>query len=154
MTVLGIAGCTALLLTGFGIRDSLSDLLDIQYGEITHYDATLVLNDDVNEDDVTKALSDNDITNYINTNISSFTFKANNKNLDFTLIAFMSDEKIKDYVTLKSPDGSNLNLTDALLPVLEERFVLIRVIPSLCFLTVMPFRFLRKYYLYRGLMPD
>src|SRR5699024_2517433 len=47
-----------------------------------------------------------------NTNISSYTFKANNKNLDFTLIAFMSDEKINDYVTLKSPDGSNLNLTD------------------------------------------
>ncbi len=112
MTVLGIAGCTALLLTGFGIKDSLSDLLDIQYGEITHYDATLVLNDDVNEDDVTKALSDNNITNYINTNISSYTFKANNKNLDFTLIAFMSDEKINDYVTLKSVDGSNLNLSD------------------------------------------
>ncbi len=112
MTVLGIAGCTALLLTGFGIKDSLSDLIDIQYGEITHYDATLVLNDDVNKDDVIKSLNDNNITNYINTNISSFTFKANNKNLDFTLIAFMSDEKIKDYVTLKSPDGSDLNLSD------------------------------------------
>ena len=112
MTVLGIAGCTALLLTGFGIKDSLSDLLDIQYGEIIHYDATLVLNDDVDEDDVTKALSDNDINNYINTNISSYTFKANNKNLDFTLIAFMSDEKINDYVTLKSVDGSDLNLSD------------------------------------------
>lgn len=112
MTVLGIAGCTALLLTGFGIKDSLSDLLDIQYGEITHYDATLVLNDDVTKDDVTKSLSDNDITNYINTNISSYTFKANNKNLDFTLIAFMNDEKINDYVTLKSLDGNDLNLTD------------------------------------------
>ena len=112
MTVLGIAGCTALLLTGFGIRDSLSDLLDIQYGEITHYDATLVLNDDVNEDDVTKTLSDNDITNYINTNISSFTFKANNKNLDFTLIAFMNDDSVDDYVTLKSLDDSALNLSD------------------------------------------
>ena len=112
MTVLGIAGCTALLLTGFGIRDSLSDLLDIQYGDITHYDATLVLNDDVNIDDVTKSLTDNNIKNYISTNISSFTFKANNKNLDFTLIAFMNDDNIDDYVTLKSLDGSDLNLSD------------------------------------------
>ena len=112
MTVLGIAGCTALLLTGFGIKDSLSDLLDIQYGEIQHYDATLVLNDDVNKDDVTKSLSNNNLTNYITTNISSFTFKANNKNLDFTLIAFMSNDKINDYVTLKSLDGSTLNLSD------------------------------------------
>ncbi len=112
MTVLGIAGCTALLLTGFGIKDSLSDLLDIQYGDIQHYDATLVLNDDVDLDKVSKTLNDNDITNYINTNISSYTFKANNKNLDFTLIAFMNDEKIKDYVTLKTIDGNDLNLTD------------------------------------------
>ena len=112
MTVLGIAGCTALLLTGFGIKDSLSDLLDIQYGEITHYDATLVLNDDVDLDEVTKSLSLNNLNNYTNTHISSFTFKANNKNLDFTLIAFMSDEKNNDYVTLKTSDGDDLNLSD------------------------------------------
>ena len=112
MTVLGIAGCTALLLTGFGIKDSLSDLLDIQYGKITHYDATIVLNDEVNKADVTNSLNDNDITNYINTNISSFTFKANNKNLDFTLITFMEDDNVSDYVTLKSTDGSNLTLND------------------------------------------
>ena len=112
MTVLGIAGCTALLLTGFGIKDSLSDLLDIQYGDITHYDATLVLNDDVDLDEVTKSLTDNNLTNYTNTNISSFTFKANNKNLDFTLIAFMNEDSVDDYVTLKSLDGSDLNLSD------------------------------------------
>lgn len=112
MTVLGISGCTALLLTGFGIKDSLSDLLDIQFNDITHYDATLVLNDDVNKDDVTKSLTDNDLTNYINTNISSFTFKANNKNLDFTLIAFMDDDSVNDFVTLKSLDGEDLTLSD------------------------------------------
>ena len=112
MTVLGIAGCTALLLTGFGIKDSLSDLLDIQYGEITHYDTTLVLNDDVNKDDVINSLTDNNLTDYIETNISSFTFKADAKNLDFTLIAFMSDNNINDFVTLKSLDGDDLNLSD------------------------------------------
>ncbi|HIT37708.1 MAG TPA: FtsX-like permease family protein [Candidatus Onthousia faecipullorum] len=112
MTVLGISGCTALLLTGFGIKDSLSDFLDIQFNDITHYDATLVLNDDVNKDDVTKSLIDNNLTNYINTNISSFTFKANNKNLDFTLIAFMDDDSVNDFVTLKSIDGEDLTLSD------------------------------------------
>ena len=112
MTVLGIAGCTALLLTGFGIKDSLSDLLDIQYGNITHYDATLVLNDDVNDDDVIKSLTDNNITAYTKTSISSFTFKANNKNLDFTLIAFMNDTNIDDYITLKTLDGNSLSLSN------------------------------------------
>lgn len=37
MTVLGIAGCTALLVTGFGIRDSISDIVGIQYGELCNY---------------------------------------------------------------------------------------------------------------------
>lgn len=37
MTVVGIAGCTALLLTGFGLKNSINDILDIQYGEISHF---------------------------------------------------------------------------------------------------------------------
>ena len=41
MTVIGIAGCTALLLTGLGLRDAINDILDIQYGDIQNYNATL-----------------------------------------------------------------------------------------------------------------
>ena len=39
LMILGISGCTALLLTGFGIRDSVQNMTDYQYGEITLYDA-------------------------------------------------------------------------------------------------------------------
>lgn len=38
MTVLGVAGCTALLVTGFGISDSLNAIITKQYEEIYHYD--------------------------------------------------------------------------------------------------------------------
>lgn len=38
MMVLGIGGCTALLVTGFGLQDSVRSVLDRQYEEITHYD--------------------------------------------------------------------------------------------------------------------
>ena len=38
MMILGIGGCTALLITGAGIRDSISGVVDIQYGRIAHYD--------------------------------------------------------------------------------------------------------------------
>ena len=34
MTVIGVAGCTALLVTGFGIKDSISDIVDKQFGEV------------------------------------------------------------------------------------------------------------------------
>lgn len=39
LMLLGIGGCTALLLTGFGIRDSVQNVSAYQYGEITCYDA-------------------------------------------------------------------------------------------------------------------
>jgi putative ABC transport system permease protein len=43
MTVIGIAGCTALLLTGFGLRDSISDIAGIQFTQLQNYDMTLTL---------------------------------------------------------------------------------------------------------------
>lgn len=38
MTIIGVAGCTALLVTGFGLRDSVNDIVDRQFGEIYRYD--------------------------------------------------------------------------------------------------------------------
>ncbi len=38
MILLGIGGCTALLITGFGIQDSVADIGNIQYEDITLYD--------------------------------------------------------------------------------------------------------------------
>ena len=45
MTIVGIAGCTALLVTGFGIRDSISDIVSLQYDELNQYGLTLGLRD-------------------------------------------------------------------------------------------------------------
>ena len=42
MTVVGVAGCSALLLTGFGLRDSINDIVDKQYGEIYRYQLTVL----------------------------------------------------------------------------------------------------------------
>ncbi len=38
MMMVGIGGCMALLLTGFGIGDSITNIVDIQYEEVTTYD--------------------------------------------------------------------------------------------------------------------
>ncbi len=44
-TLIGVAGCTALLLTGFGLGDSISAIMDKQFGEngICNYDVQIVL---------------------------------------------------------------------------------------------------------------
>lgn len=45
MTVVGIAGATGLLLTGFGIKDSVSGIVEKQYSEIYRYDTIVSLKD-------------------------------------------------------------------------------------------------------------
>ncbi len=57
MTVLGISGCTALLLVGFGLHDAIWDIIDNQYGPIVHYDTTIGLSDDADEGDVDELVS-------------------------------------------------------------------------------------------------
>ena len=52
MTVIGIMGCTALLTTGFGLHDSIFDILTKQYDEISRYNATVGLADDVTREEV------------------------------------------------------------------------------------------------------
>ncbi len=48
MTVIGIAGCSALLVAGFGINDSISDIVHLQYDEIYHMDASVTLDGEGN----------------------------------------------------------------------------------------------------------
>jgi putative ABC transport system permease protein len=46
MTVTGIAGCTALMVTGFGLRDSIIDIARTQFEEILNYDLRIELEDE------------------------------------------------------------------------------------------------------------
>ena len=50
MTVAGIAGCTALLLTGLGLHDAINDIIDVQYGEIIHNNVVIALEDRVTDE--------------------------------------------------------------------------------------------------------
>lgn len=47
MMVLGIGGCTALLLTGFGLNDSITLIADRQFKEISVYDASVTFSEDM-----------------------------------------------------------------------------------------------------------
>lgn len=49
MTVFGIAGCTALIVTGFGIKDSIKTIVDKQFGEIFRYNLTISIDKDSSE---------------------------------------------------------------------------------------------------------
>lgn len=51
MAVIGIAGCTALLLTGLGLQNAINDIIDKQFGEIYHYNMVVREADDVSQED-------------------------------------------------------------------------------------------------------
>lgn len=113
MTLIGISGCTALLLTGFGIKDSISEIVEIQYGEIEKYDALAVLDNPVTEksNEINEFLSQNSISNPLYAHMKTLTFAANNKNIDVYSLAFATNS-IDKYFNLKDLDGNNLELND------------------------------------------
>ncbi|MBC8079788.1 MAG: ABC transporter permease [Gorillibacterium sp.] len=49
MTVFGVAGCTALILTGFGLKDSIGDIAGIQFSEIMKYNALIAFHEERSE---------------------------------------------------------------------------------------------------------
>lgn len=87
MTVVGIAGCSALLLTGFGLHDSIWDIIDGQFGPIVHYDTTVGLSDDATDNQVLAAesyLRDSDqVTNVVR--LQTENMQAGSRDYDGTL---------------------------------------------------------------------
>lgn len=51
MMVFGISGCTALVIAGLGLRDSIVDVVDVQYGQIQIYDINVTFKDPLNEEE-------------------------------------------------------------------------------------------------------
>ena len=62
MTVIGIGGCTALIVTGFGLHDSIFAILDKQFDEVSLYDATVGLDSHITDEEMTK------VTYYLDSN--------------------------------------------------------------------------------------
>lgn len=61
MMVVGIGGCTALLVTGFGVKDTIADVADMQYGEVQLYDMSVTLKDsaeDISDEELTRTLEE------------------------------------------------------------------------------------------------
>ncbi len=67
MTLVGIAGCTALLVTGFGIRDSISDIVEVQYEQLQKYGLTVGLSEDIS------GRERKEVTDYLDTLDASYT---------------------------------------------------------------------------------
>lgn len=54
MTLFGIAGCTMLIVTGFGISHTINGILDYQFGEVQKIDNFVLLEDNLNPTEIQK----------------------------------------------------------------------------------------------------
>ena len=85
MTVFGIGGCMALMLVGYGVRDSVYEIADIQYEEIQLYDGHIFYKDDVTKtekEELKEYLkTDSDIQSYMEADMRSVTASGGGKKL-------------------------------------------------------------------------
>ncbi|MGZ9583887.1 ABC transporter permease [Paenibacillus marinisediminis] len=110
MTVIGISGCTALLLTGYGIKDSMGDVVKTQFGEIIKYDVSgryeAGLSADQKDQTLAKLQADNRFSSMMNVSQSNAKLvTADGEEKKAALVVPTDVEQFKTYITLR--DGSS-----------------------------------------------
>lgn len=105
-TVLGIAGCTSLILAGFGLKDSIKDVTDFQFNNIIKYDKMLMTNESINQIDIEKELlNDDKVENFTNVNTQNIKVLFNDEEQEVTMITpddFNSISKSISLIDLKT----------------------------------------------------
>ncbi|MCX7771866.1 MAG: ABC transporter permease, partial [Clostridia bacterium] len=105
MTILGVSGCTALLVAGFGLKDSISDIVGKQYSEIFTYQMSADLNEKLGQNsdtDITEAFkADSRITDWLPIKTKSVTLTAHNHVMDANAFVPLDSERIGKFISLR-----------------------------------------------------
>lgn len=125
MTIFGIAGSMALMLVGYGIQDSVSDIVNLQYANIQHYDGTIISDDDATEQEktaLTEELDKNEkLEHYTKIQLSKLTAPNGKSNLSVYVYVPENLDNFKKDVTLRNrKTKEEYELTDAGAAVSEK----------------------------------
>lgn len=104
MTIIGIAGSTALILTGFGVKDSVTAIMPNQFEKIFNYDIQISLKSDLKEEELNNFVSYLSEKEKINNVVEAYATTAtlvNGKNEENVQVIVPKDEKIKDIIKIK-----------------------------------------------------
>uniref|UniRef100_UPI004056EBCA ABC transporter permease n=1 Tax=Agathobacter sp. TaxID=2021311 RepID=UPI004056EBCA len=111
MTLFGIAGCTALLLCGYTIKDTVTSLMPLQYEETYTYDVMAVAEE--NDKLLEYLEEDTSIRKYMNTLITNVKLvNEGGKEETIQLIVLPEDEKFRGFINLYTEAGEKLTLGD------------------------------------------
>ena len=114
MMITGISGCTALLVTGFGIKDSIAGFADVQYRKIITADASLVYKNPENED-IPASLKnrlDENTEEYTLIHESSWEMTFGSKVKSITLDAPQDPEKMQHFMNFRTIGGTKLDMPE------------------------------------------
>ena len=102
MTVFGIGGCMALMLVGFGLKDSCYEIAEIQYAEIQLYHGSLYLEEDITDGQRAKVKetldSEKGVTRYIDANMQNITLVNGKKERSACECVLSPKEEIPQFV--------------------------------------------------------
>ena len=104
MMLVGIGGCTALLVTGFGLRDSIVNVVDYQYQEVTTYDMTVYFSEGQTEEEQADFIHDlnGKTENILFYHQSSVDLEFGGKTREIYLIA--AEEGVTDFIDLHADE--------------------------------------------------
>lgn len=112
MTIIGILGCTALMVAGFGLRESVSNMIPSQYGEVFLYDMSITLKNEQTSDEIQKYIDEvcniktndknNDVTDAMAFNMQAVEILNKETKQDIQLIVPEKTDVLSDYIVLEN----------------------------------------------------
>lgn len=116
MTVIGVAGCTALLVTGFGLKDSISDIVSKQFGKVFTYDFLVTLSkESALKDAGFQALMDapEQVTSYLPVQQEHISLDVDGQSYDVYLFVPEDEARLDNFIDLhERKSGAAVPLTD------------------------------------------
>lgn len=105
-TIFGIAGCTALILAGFGLKDSIKNITNYQFNTIFKFDKILMINENANYDIIkSNLLNNNNISKMVEVNMQNIKVSNNNERQDTTLIVPDNLKQLDSVISLINIDN-------------------------------------------------
>lgn len=132
MTVFGISGCMALLLVGFGLKDSIFEISALQYKNIQIYDGMIYKQDnlsDTDEEKLTAYLMENaEVERFMDVNMTGVTLKSGKKERYAYQMVFSTLDNIDQYVHFQNREtDEKYELTDQGVIISEKTAKLLNV---------------------------
>ncbi len=132
MTVIGIMGCTALIVTGFGLKDSISNIMDYQYVDIYDYDMLINLKNTLTNEEISTLKNDieskKEIEKCVEVYMTSEDVKNNNISKEAQIIVVNDANNLENVIKLKDiKTGQKLVLNDEEIIITDKLSKLLNV---------------------------